>query len=183
MAVQGLTMNDHFIFRFCARETAVTTSLFADNLSEALEKLKLVSTDGTTDSVEGCLDCLLKALANNSTWAASPLMGAHWCCVESLILLTMRWEGCGPEPAVGVFLLADTEASVKIQEMNILHDLLALLNPKSSCTPKIANIIAEVAKNGEACWTAAILASDSSFPRNIWLILYGSHIETNALDQ
>lgn len=43
----------------------------------------------------------------------------------------------------------DTEASVKIQEMNILHDLLALLNPKSSCTPKIANIIAEVAKNGE----------------------------------
>lgn len=38
---------------------------------------------------------------------------------------------------------------MKIQEMNILHDLLALLNPKSSCTPKIANIIAEVAKNGE----------------------------------
>lgn len=38
---------------------------------------------------------------------------------------------------------------MKIQEMNILHHLLALLNPKSSCTPKIANIIAEVAKNGE----------------------------------
>lgn len=38
---------------------------------------------------------------------------------------------------------------MKIQEMNILQDLLALLNPKSSCTPKIANIIAEVAKNGE----------------------------------
>lgn len=51
---------------FYASETAVTRSLFADKLSDALEKLKLVSTDGTTDSVEGCLDCLLKALANNS---------------------------------------------------------------------------------------------------------------------
>lgn len=44
----------------------MTECLFADNLSEALEKLKLVSTDGTADSVDACLDCLLKALANNS---------------------------------------------------------------------------------------------------------------------
>lgn len=40
--------------------------VFPDNLSEALEKLKLASTDSATDSVESCLDCLLKALANNS---------------------------------------------------------------------------------------------------------------------
>lgn len=40
--------------------------LFADNLCDALEKLKLVSRDSSTDSVDGCLDCLLKALANNS---------------------------------------------------------------------------------------------------------------------
>lgn len=40
--------------------------LFSDNLSEALEKLKLASTDSATDSVESCLDCLLKALTNNS---------------------------------------------------------------------------------------------------------------------
>uniref|UniRef100_A0A4W6F988 Rap1 GTPase-GDP dissociation stimulator 1 n=1 Tax=Lates calcarifer TaxID=8187 RepID=A0A4W6F988_LATCA len=79
---------------------------FADNLSEALEKLKLASTDSATDSVESCLDCLLKALANNNT-----------------------------------------EASVKIQEMGILPLLPTLLNPQSSCTPKVANIIAEVAKN------------------------------------
>uniref|UniRef100_A0A7N6C106 Rap1 GTPase-GDP dissociation stimulator 1 n=1 Tax=Anabas testudineus TaxID=64144 RepID=A0A7N6C106_ANATE len=80
--------------------------VFPDNLSEALEKLKLASTDSATDSVESCLDCLLKALANNNT-----------------------------------------EASVKIQEMGVLPLLPTLLNPQSSCTPKVANIIAEVAKN------------------------------------
>lgn len=47
------------------------------------------------------------------------------------------------------FSPADTEASVKIQEMGILPLLPTLLNPQSSCTPKVANIIAEVAKNGE----------------------------------
>ncbi|KAM8747752.1 rap1 GTPase-GDP dissociation stimulator 1 isoform 1-T1 [Acanthopagrus schlegelii] len=77
-----------------------------DNLSEALEKLKLASTDSATDSVESCLDCLLKALAKNNT-----------------------------------------EASMKIQEMGVLPLLPTLLNPQSSCTPKVANIIAEVAKN------------------------------------
>ncbi|XP_059210111.1 rap1 GTPase-GDP dissociation stimulator 1 isoform X2 [Centropristis striata] len=77
-----------------------------DNLSEALEKLKLASTDSTTDSMESCLDCLLKALSNNNT-----------------------------------------DASVKIQEMGVLPLLPTLLNPQSSCTPKVANIIAELAKN------------------------------------
>ncbi|TNN50835.1 Rap1 GTPase-GDP dissociation stimulator 1 [Liparis tanakae] len=77
-----------------------------DNLTDALEKLKLASTDSATDGVESCLDCLLKALANNNT-----------------------------------------EASVKIQEMGILLLLPTLLSPQSSCTPKVANIIAEVAKN------------------------------------
>lgn len=42
--------------------------LFPDNLSDALEKLKIASTDSATDSVESCLDCLLKALANNSEY-------------------------------------------------------------------------------------------------------------------
>uniref|UniRef100_A0AAQ5XNP2 Rap1 GTPase-GDP dissociation stimulator 1 n=1 Tax=Amphiprion ocellaris TaxID=80972 RepID=A0AAQ5XNP2_AMPOC len=80
--------------------------VFPDNLSEALEKLKLASTDSATDSVESCLDCLLKALANNNT-----------------------------------------EASMKIQEIGLLPLLPTLLNPQSSCTPKVANIIAELAKN------------------------------------
>lgn len=44
---------------------------------------------------------------------------------------------------------ADTEASMKIQEMGVLPLLPTLLSPQSSCTPKVANIIAEVAKNGE----------------------------------
>ncbi|XP_062240048.1 rap1 GTPase-GDP dissociation stimulator 1 isoform X2 [Platichthys flesus] len=77
-----------------------------DNLSEALEKLKLASTDSATDSVESCLDCLLKALGNNNT-----------------------------------------EASMKIQEMGVLPRLPTLLSPQSSCTPKVANMIAELAKN------------------------------------
>lgn len=38
----------------------------ADNLTEALKKLKITSTDSTADSLEGCLDCLLQALAQNS---------------------------------------------------------------------------------------------------------------------
>lgn len=48
-----------------------------------------------------------------------------------------------------LLFFSDTEASVRIQEMGILPLLPTLLNPQSSCTPKVANIIAEVAKNGE----------------------------------
>uniref|UniRef100_A0A3B5LSC8 Uncharacterized protein n=1 Tax=Xiphophorus couchianus TaxID=32473 RepID=A0A3B5LSC8_9TELE len=43
----------------------------------------------------------------------------------------------------------DTEASRKMQEMGILSLLPTLLNPQSSWTPKVANIIAEMAKNGK----------------------------------
>lgn len=38
----------------------------SENLSDALEKLKLSTTD--SGSVETCLDCLLKALGSNSEW-------------------------------------------------------------------------------------------------------------------
>lgn len=78
----------------------------ADNLCEALKKLKLSSADSTTDSVESCLDCMLKALAHNNV-----------------------------------------EASEKIQEMGVLPMMPSLLATQNSCTPKVANIIAEVAKN------------------------------------
>ncbi|XP_073763661.1 rap1 GTPase-GDP dissociation stimulator 1 isoform X3 [Danio rerio] len=77
----------------------------ADNLSEALKTLKL-SSAGASDSVEGCLDCLLKALAHNNV-----------------------------------------ETSEKIQEMGVLASMPALLSVQNSCTSKVANIIAEVAKN------------------------------------
>lgn len=71
-----------------------------------------------------------------------------------------------------MFSPVGTEASVKMQEMNILHDLLALLNPKSSCTPKIANVIAEVAKNGE---TDTVLAprGGHGYSGAHWLTLEG----------
>ncbi|XP_017569423.1 rap1 GTPase-GDP dissociation stimulator 1 isoform X3 [Pygocentrus nattereri] len=78
----------------------------ADNLSEALKTLKLSSADSTSDSVESCLDCLLKALAHNNV-----------------------------------------EASEKIQEMGVLPMMPSLLATQNSCTPKVANIIAELAKN------------------------------------
>ncbi|XP_007239852.1 rap1 GTPase-GDP dissociation stimulator 1 isoform X3 [Astyanax mexicanus] len=78
----------------------------ADNLSEALKTLKLSSADSATDSVESCLDCLLKALAHNNV-----------------------------------------EASEKIQQMGVLPMMPSLLATQNSCTPKVANIIAEVAKN------------------------------------
>ncbi|XP_053484984.1 rap1 GTPase-GDP dissociation stimulator 1 isoform X3 [Ictalurus furcatus] len=78
----------------------------ADNLSEALKTLKLSSADSASDSVESCLDCLLKALAHNNV-----------------------------------------EASGKIQEMAVLPMMPSLLATQNSCTPKVANIIAEVAKN------------------------------------
>ncbi|XP_072543871.1 rap1 GTPase-GDP dissociation stimulator 1 isoform X4 [Salminus brasiliensis] len=78
----------------------------ADNLSEALKTLKLSSADSASDSVESCLDCLLKALAHNNV-----------------------------------------EASEKIQEMGVLPMMPSLLATQNSCTPKVANIIAEVAKN------------------------------------
>ncbi|CAM4530948.1 unnamed protein product [Leuciscus chuanchicus] len=78
----------------------------ADNLSEALKTLKLSSADSASDSVDGCLDCLLKALAHNNV-----------------------------------------ETSEKVREMGVLAMMPALLSVQNSCTPKVANIIAEVAKN------------------------------------
>uniref|UniRef100_A0A672NA55 Rap1 GTPase-GDP dissociation stimulator 1 n=1 Tax=Sinocyclocheilus grahami TaxID=75366 RepID=A0A672NA55_SINGR len=80
--------------------------ILSDNLSEALKTLKLSSADAASDSVEGCLDCLLKALAHNNV-----------------------------------------ETSEKIQEMGVLAMMPALLSAQNSCTPKVANIIAEMAKN------------------------------------
>ncbi|XP_033920453.1 rap1 GTPase-GDP dissociation stimulator 1 isoform X3 [Melopsittacus undulatus] len=78
----------------------------ADNLSDALKKLKITTTDSTADSLEGCLDCLLQALAQNNM-----------------------------------------EASEKIQKSGVLQVFGSLLTPQSSCTAKVANIIAEVARN------------------------------------
>ncbi|KAM6176509.1 rap1 GTPase-GDP dissociation stimulator 1 [Erethizon dorsatum] len=77
-----------------------------DNLSDTLKKLKITAVDRTEDSLEGCLDCLLQALAQNNT-----------------------------------------ETSEKIQASGILQLFASLLSPQSSCTAKVANIIAEVAKN------------------------------------
>ncbi|XP_071598893.1 rap1 GTPase-GDP dissociation stimulator 1 isoform X7 [Heliangelus exortis] len=77
-----------------------------DNLSEALKKLKITTTDSTADSLEGCLDCLLQALAQNNM-----------------------------------------ETSEKIQKSGVLQVFASLLMPQSSCTAKVANIIAEVARN------------------------------------
>ncbi|KAL2780627.1 rap1 GTPase-GDP dissociation stimulator 1 isoform 6 [Daubentonia madagascariensis] len=78
----------------------------ADNLSDTLKKLKITAVDRTEDSLEGCLDCLLQALAQNNT-----------------------------------------ETSEKIQGSGILELFASLLTPQSSCTAKVANVIAEVAKN------------------------------------
>ncbi|XP_037687388.1 rap1 GTPase-GDP dissociation stimulator 1 [Choloepus didactylus] len=78
----------------------------ADNLSDTLKKLKITAVDRTEDTLEGCLDCLLQALAQNNA-----------------------------------------ETSEKIQESGILQLFASLLSPQSSCTAKVANIIAEIAKN------------------------------------
>ncbi|XP_032717170.1 rap1 GTPase-GDP dissociation stimulator 1 isoform X2 [Lontra canadensis] len=77
-----------------------------DNLSDTLKKLKITAVDRTEDSLEGCLDCLLQALAQNNM-----------------------------------------ETSEKIQGSGILQLFASLLIPQSSCTAKVANVIAEVAKN------------------------------------
>ncbi|XP_047672919.1 rap1 GTPase-GDP dissociation stimulator 1 isoform X8 [Tachysurus fulvidraco] len=77
-----------------------------DNLDDALKTLKLSSVDSASDSMESCLDCLLKALVHNNV-----------------------------------------EASGKIQEIGILSLMPSLLATQNSCTPKVASIIAEVAKN------------------------------------
>ncbi|XP_064225502.1 rap1 GTPase-GDP dissociation stimulator 1 isoform X6 [Aotus nancymaae] len=78
----------------------------ADNLSDTLKKLKITAVDRTEDSLEGCLDCLLQALAQNNM-----------------------------------------ETSEKIQASGILQLFASLLTPQSSFKAKVANIVAEVAKN------------------------------------
>ncbi|XP_029114902.1 rap1 GTPase-GDP dissociation stimulator 1-like isoform X2 [Scleropages formosus] len=84
----------------------IAVIILMDNLCEALGKLKLASADSAADSMEGCLDCLLKALTHNNA-----------------------------------------EASEKIRDAGVLDLFSALLAPKSPCAPKVANIVAEVAKN------------------------------------
>uniref|UniRef100_A0A670YSP5 Rap1 GTPase-GDP dissociation stimulator 1 n=1 Tax=Pseudonaja textilis TaxID=8673 RepID=A0A670YSP5_PSETE len=78
----------------------------SDNLSDALKKLKITAVDSRADSLEGCLDCLLQALAQNNI-----------------------------------------ETNEKIQKSGILPVFASLLTQQSSCTAKVANVIAEVAKN------------------------------------
>lgn len=56
-----------FRLNFFCKAVGTERCLVSDNLSDALEKLKLASKD--TDSVESCLDCLLKALFNNSEYS------------------------------------------------------------------------------------------------------------------
>ncbi|XP_075465793.1 rap1 GTPase-GDP dissociation stimulator 1 isoform X3 [Ascaphus truei] len=77
-----------------------------DNLSDALEKLKLTATDCSSEKLDGCLDCLLQALGQNNA-----------------------------------------ETSELIQKSGILLVFASLLNSQSSCTAKVAHIIAEIAKN------------------------------------
>ncbi|GAA6076984.1 rap1 GTPase-GDP dissociation stimulator 1 isoform X3, partial [Tachysurus ichikawai] len=53
-------------FLFTLFETRfLNRSVLADNLDDALKTLKLSSVDSASDSVESCLDCLLKALVHN----------------------------------------------------------------------------------------------------------------------
>lgn len=59
-----------------------------ENLNDALQKLKLTA-DGTSDSIEGCLDCLLQALAHNSKWFT-------WFTFHRILL----WSKMLPVPAV-----------------------------------------------------------------------------------
>ncbi|XP_054679817.1 rap1 GTPase-GDP dissociation stimulator 1 isoform X6 [Grus americana] len=94
----------------------------ADNLSDALKKLKITTTDSTADSLEGCLDCLLQALAQNNT-----------------------------------------ETSEKIQKSGVLQVFASLLMPQSSCTAKVANVIAEVARNGEVFYKNFSAGTSSVF--------------------
>ncbi|XP_064508026.1 rap1 GTPase-GDP dissociation stimulator 1 isoform X5 [Pseudopipra pipra] len=94
----------------------------ADNLSDALKKLKITTTDSTADSLEGCLDCLLQALAQNNM-----------------------------------------ETSEKIQKSGVLQVFANLLTPQSSCTAKVANIIAEVARNGEVFYKNFSAGTSSVF--------------------
>ncbi|XP_061100463.1 rap1 GTPase-GDP dissociation stimulator 1-like [Conger conger] len=75
-----------------------------DELCGALESLRLAG-ESSEDSLQGSLDCLLNALANNNA-----------------------------------------EVSVRIQDSGILPLFPALLS-HTACTPKVAHVIAEVAKN------------------------------------
>lgn len=74
----------------------------ADNLCEALRQLKLASlSNGAGGSVEGCLDCLLKALAHNSkcdpwlcTGAVSrPPLAGVWNIPAAQLLCAMHVGG------------------------------------------------------------------------------------------
>uniref|UniRef100_A0A8C3HRW6 Rap1 GTPase-GDP dissociation stimulator 1 n=1 Tax=Chrysemys picta bellii TaxID=8478 RepID=A0A8C3HRW6_CHRPI len=72
-----------------------------DNLSDALKKLKITAIDSTADSLEGCLDCLLQALAQNKFMRNScvdaglipPLVQLLNCKDQEVLLQTGRALG------------------------------------------------------------------------------------------
>lgn len=58
---------------------------------------------------------------------------------------------------------SDTETSEKIQKSGVLQVFANLLTPQSSCTAKVANIIAEVARNGEVFYKNFSAGTSSVF--------------------
>lgn len=127
----------------CA-SSLVCVCVCSEDLSVALEKLKLASADGAAASVDGCLDSLLTALVTNSEWS----------CSSRPASTRLLASACPPVSR------PDPETSVKIQQTGLLPLLPRLLQPQSSCATRVANIIAEVAKNGtDGC---------ASFTTGLW---------------
>lgn len=62
-----------------------------------------------------------------------------------------------------VMCFSDTETSEKIQKSGVLQVFASLLTPQSSCTAKVANIIAEVARNGEVFYKNFSAGTSSVF--------------------
>nr|XP_044999195.1 rap1 GTPase-GDP dissociation stimulator 1 isoform X4 [Jaculus jaculus] len=100
-----------------------------DNLSDTLKKLKITAVDRTEDSLEGCLDCLLQALAQNNTEASEKVQGSG--ILQLLASLLTPQSSCTATVANIIAEVAKNEfMRIPCVDAGLISPLVQLLNSK-----------------------------------------------------
>ncbi|CAO2600210.1 Rap1 GTPase-GDP dissociation stimulator 1 [Lemmus lemmus] len=100
-----------------------------DHLSDTLKKLKLTAADRTEDCLEGCLDCLLQALAQNNTETSEKIQGSG--ILELFANLLTPQSSCTAKAANIIAEVAKNEfMRIPCVDAGLISPLVQLLNSK-----------------------------------------------------
>ncbi|XP_063314681.1 rap1 GTPase-GDP dissociation stimulator 1 isoform X1 [Pelobates fuscus] len=100
-----------------------------DNLREALEKLKLTGTGCTSDNLDGCLDCLLQALGQDSIESSEKIQQSG--ILQVLASLLNSQSSCAAKIAHIIAEIAKNELMrIPCVDAGLIPPLVKLLNSK-----------------------------------------------------